>query len=133
MTRSKILVVDDDPEVRRVIRYGFSDEYEVFEAADGRSGVEIVKEHCPALVFLDMELPDIDGLRVLASMIEIDSKSVVIMLTGNEDLKVVQRALEMGAVQYVTKPFDLEYLQGMVRDKLGGGEDLTGRPWRVGD
>ena len=133
MTRLKILVVDDDPEIRKVIRYGFCGEYEVFEAADGRSGVEIVKKHGPALIFLDMELPDVNGIHVLASMLEIDSKSVVVMLTGNEDLKVIQRALDMGAVQYVTKPFDLGYLQGMVRDKLGRGEDRTGRPWRVGD
>jgi len=133
MIRLKILVVDDDPDVRRVIRHGFCGEYEVFEAADGRSGVEIVKEHGPALIFLDMELPDVNGIQVLASMLEIDSQSVVVMLTGNEDLKIIQRALDMGAVQYVTKPFDLGYLQGMVRDKLGHGGDRTGRPWRVGD
>ncbi|MEI8191311.1 MAG: response regulator, partial [candidate division NC10 bacterium] len=133
MIRLKILVVDDDPEVRKVIRYGFSDEYEVFEAADGRAGVEILKEQGPALIFLDMELPDVNGIQVLASMLEVDSKCIVVMLTGNEDMSVVRRALEMGAVQYVTKPFDLDYLQGMVRDKLGRGEDKSGRPWRLGN
>jgi len=133
MIRLKILVVDDDPEVRKVIRYGFSDEYEVFEAADGRAGVEILKEQGPALIFLDMELPDVNGIQVLASMLEVDSKCIVVMLTGNEDMSVVRRALEMGAVQYVTKPFDLDYLQAMVRDKLGRGEDKSGRPWRLGN
>ncbi|MBI5243697.1 MAG: response regulator [Elusimicrobia bacterium] len=130
MTRKKILVVDDDPAIRKVIHYGFSEEYSVFEAPDGAGGVEACKKHKPELVFLDMELPDSSGIDLLDSILDVNPRPVVVMLTGNDDMEVVRRALQRGAAEYVTKPFQMEALHAMVKDRLGP-QDRSGRPWRI--
>ncbi|HAH07388.1 MAG TPA: hypothetical protein DCM05_12860 [Elusimicrobia bacterium] len=127
----KILVIDDEEAIRDIIRHGFEAGYEVHAAGDGRTGIEQYKKYDPDLIFLDMNLPDMTGLEIFSVLKARGCRAVVIMLTGNEDLALAQRALDKGISQYVTKPFDLEYLRGAVQDALSKRPGGGGRPWRI--
>ncbi len=105
MAVKKILVVDDEPKVLELIRaYLVKDGYEVFTASDGKEALNQAQHHRPDLIILDLNLPEVDGLEVCRNL---RSKSYVpvIMLTARDDEidKIV--GLELGADDYVTKPF----------------------------
>jgi DNA-binding response OmpR family regulator len=113
-----VLVVDDEPIVRDVVvRYLERDGYRTLEAADGNRARELVEEHSPNLVVLDLMLPGTDGLA-LCRWIRSKSRLPVIMLTarGEEADRIV--GLELGADDYVTKPFSPRELVARVRSVL---------------
>lgn len=129
--KPKILIVDDEPAIREIIVHGFEHDYEVFTAGDARAGLELAAKHQPDLVFLDMNLPDATGLEIHAALKARGSRAVFIMLTGEEDLALARRALDRGIAQFVTKPFELDYLRGAVQDALDKRPGGGGRPWRI--
>ena len=105
MTGKKILLVDDEPKVCDLIKaYLEKDGYDVIMAMDGKSAIDQAQRHKPALIVLDLNLPEIDGVEV-CRIIRRDSDVPIIMLTarGEEVDRVV--GLEIGADDYVTKPF----------------------------
>src|SRR5438093_1137499 len=100
-----VLVVDDEPIVRDVVaRYLQREGFETLEAADGLRAQELVREHEPALVVLDLMLPGMDGLQ-LCQWIRGRSQLPVIMLTARAEEADRIVGLELGADDYVTKPF----------------------------
>ncbi|MBC7545507.1 MAG: response regulator transcription factor [Candidatus Sericytochromatia bacterium] len=118
MKETKILVVDDEPSITKSIQYSLEKEgYNVIVAHTGPDGVEMAKQHKPNLVILDVMLPDLDGYEV-CRMIRAEMPVPIIMLTakGEEIDKVV--GLEIGADEYVTKPFSLRELQARVKALL---------------
>lgn len=128
-----LLTVDDDPEIRRIIRLGLAADYSVSEAWDKSSALAAFREK-PVIVLLDLNLPDCDGIELLVALKDAGSDAFVIMLTGIEDLEAARRSLELGADEYITKPFDMEYLKGVLRDRAGRREPNGERPpWRVGE
>jgi DNA-binding response OmpR family regulator len=113
-----VLVVDDEPIVREVVvRYLEREGYETLEAADGNHARELLEERSPSLVVLDLMLPGTDGLA-LCRWIRSTSRLPVIMLTarGEEADRIV--GLELGADDYVTKPFSPRELVARVRSVL---------------
>jgi two-component system KDP operon response regulator KdpE len=103
--RRRILIVDDEPRMIHVIRMNLEhDGYEVYDAASGTKALEQLRDQLPDLILLDVMMPDLDGFETLRLIREI-STVPVIMLTakGEEDDRV--RGLELGADDYVTKPF----------------------------
>jgi len=115
---STVLVVDDEPIVREVVvRYLRREGYETLEAADGSRARELLERHDPSLVVLDLMLPGTDGLE-LCRWIRSRSDLPVIMLTarGEESDRIV--GLELGADDYVTKPFSPRELAVRVRAVL---------------
>ena len=113
-----VLVVDDEPIVREVVvRYLEREGYETLEAANGTRARELVEESSPSLVVLDLMLPGTDGLT-LCRWIRSNSRLPVIMLTarGEEADRIV--GLELGADDYVTKPFSPRELVARVRSVL---------------
>jgi two-component system KDP operon response regulator KdpE len=104
----KILVVDDAPEVVESVRLGLMvqwREVEVLAAGTGREGLDLVEREAPDLVLLDIGLPDMDGYKVLEE-IRFFSDVPVVMLTARDNTVDKVKGLELGADDYVTKPFN---------------------------
>src|SRR5687767_888331 len=108
---ARILLIDDEPDILLMLRMSFEDEgHEVVMAADGRMGLERLAEHRPDVVVLDMMMPVVDGWGVLQAMQVQGDETPVVVVSAKSDPKDCKRALELGAVEYVTKPFDLDRL-----------------------
>ena len=132
----KILLVDDDPDIRLVLRGALVASGALLEASNGRDALRLIRTEKPRLVLLDVTMPEMDGIETLRAARGIDPDLVVVMLTGECDVSIAKRALDAGARAYVTKPFDETYLRAEVRRLLEGDEtrnreDASGRPWRV--
>ncbi|HUW71002.1 MAG TPA: response regulator transcription factor [bacterium] len=121
MARAVILVIEDDPDIRELLVYALGKEgYQTLEAASGEAGLKQVKENPPDLVILDIMLPGIDGLEVLRKL-KHDQKlrpiPVLIASARGEETDIVA-GLELGADDYVTKPFSPRVLVARVRTAL---------------
>jgi DNA-binding response OmpR family regulator len=113
----KLLLVDDDPEIRSSVRLGFELQWrdvEILEAAAGEPALDLVETERPDLVLLDVGLPDIDGYEVLRRIRAFSSVPVVMLTARDEPIDKV-RGLEGGADDYVGKPFDHLELLARVR------------------
>ncbi|MCA1687020.1 MAG: response regulator transcription factor [Actinobacteria bacterium] len=118
MGRRKILVVDDEPKLVRVVReYLEHDGYRVVSAGDGREALERFRQERPDLVVLDLMLPELDGLEV-CRRIRQESRVPIIMLTARAEEVDELIGLELGADDYVTKPFSPRALLARVRSVL---------------
>ena len=102
--RERILIVDDDESVRALIRQTLERQYEIVEASTGRSALRVFYEPRPALVVLDVGLPELTGWEVLRRLRELADVPIV-MLTGRDSDADVIRGLHEGADDYVTRPF----------------------------
>ncbi len=102
-----ILIIDDDPLIRKTLSMHFSkDGYEVHMAENGREGLEKYGEHFPDMVILDIRLPDIDGLESLKRIKAKNKKALVIIITAYDDMKTTVEAIKSGAFEYLVKPLD---------------------------
>lgn len=115
----RILVVDDDASVTSLLKRGLSYEgYAVDIAGSGAAGLALAREHAPDLVILDIMMPGIDGLEVLRRLRAGDARLPVIMLTAKDAPSDQVQGLEIGADDYVVKPFSFEVLLARVRALL---------------
>ncbi len=118
MSAGRILVVDDDPQIRRVLKVTLTGQgYEVDDAKNGESALEKVRESRFDLVLLDMNMPGIDGLETCRAMRE-QSEIAIIMLTVRDNEADTVAALDAGADDYVTKPFKTPELSARIRAAL---------------
>lgn len=110
-----VLAVDDDPAILRTLSINLRARgYDVETAADGRSALQVVDERMPDVVILDLGLPDLDGVAVLKRLRSFTQVPVVVVSARHESDDKVE-ALDEGADDYVTKPFDIEELLARVR------------------
>ncbi len=124
MNAGKVLVVDDEPEVRQVlVEFLSSRGYDVIAAEGGAEAVAIVETARPDLVLLDVAMPDMDGVETLTRIVAIDPSLAVIMVTANADIGVTSKLLALGAVDYVPKPFDLDYLDQAVSIQVTAAQE----------
>lgn len=113
-----ILIIDDEPQIRHFLRISLKTEgYELLEAENGEAGLGLCARHSPDLVILDLGLPDMDGSEVLAGLREWSSVPVIILSVRDRELEKV-KALDLGANDYVTKPFGVDELLARVRTQL---------------
>ena len=118
MSEQPILLVDDDPNISRLVRLYLEKEgYSVVEAARGDTALEAFANHSPALVLLDVMLPGLDGLQVLKE-IRKTSRTPVIMLTAKDETFDKVLGLELGADDYITKPFEAKEMVARVKAVL---------------
>ena len=123
-----ILIVDDDPRIREVVRYALSKEgFETVEAGDGAEAVRVFEKHNPALVILDILMPEMDGTEVCRALRAHSQVPVIFLSSKDEELDRVL-GLELGGDDYVTKPFSPRELVARVRAVLRRLE-----PTRAGD
>jgi two-component system KDP operon response regulator KdpE len=114
----KILIVDDEPPIRKLLRMGLrSQGYDVLEAPDGKTALDLLGEK-PALVILDLGLPDMDGHDLLRRIRHRQQNLPVIVLSSRGDEAGKVEALDLGADDYVTKPFGMDELFARMRAAL---------------
>jgi two-component system KDP operon response regulator KdpE len=119
MTPVRILIVDDEPPIRRFLRTALSaQDYRVDEAADGESALEFLKRNPVDLVVLDLGLPGMDGLEVVRRLRGQGSATPVVILSSRDDEVGKVAALDLGADDYVSKPFGMEELSARIRAAL---------------
>lgn len=112
----RILAVDDEPAMLRFLRAGLGSQgYVIIEAANGQSALEVIRQHRADLMVLDLGLPDIDGLEVIKRIREEGHLLPIIVLSSRDDQAAKVRALDLGADDYVTKPFDVDELLARIR------------------
>lgn len=117
--REKLLVVEDDPAIQRMISDYFRHVgYEVLTAGDGEIGVRLALNDQPTVMILDLMLPKIDGLTVCRQVRERYPTLPIIMLTAKDDVVDKVLGLEMGADDYMTKPFSLRELEARLKSVL---------------
>lgn len=115
----KILVVDDEPPIRRLLRVGLAtQDYDVIEAGNGKAARESVRAELPDLILLDLGLPDMAGHDLLQGWREEGLTLPIVILSSRTDEAGIVKALELGADDYVTKPFGMNELVARIRVAL---------------
>ncbi len=118
---SKILIIEDEAAIRRVLVKILSEEsdtYQVEEAVDGLSGIEKIKKDDYDLVLCDIKMPKMDGVEVLEAVKKIKPETPVVMISGHGDLDTAVNTMRLGAFDYISKPPDLNRLLNTVRIAL---------------
>ncbi|MAR63207.1 MAG: response regulator [Flavobacteriaceae bacterium] len=118
---SKILIVEDEDAIRRVLKKVLSEEnskYKLDEAANGQEAISLIKSQHYDLILCDIKMPKKDGIDVLEFVIGYDSTIPIIMISGHGDLKTAVKAMRLGAFDYIEKPPDLNNLLTSVRSAL---------------
>ncbi|HEV2551959.1 MAG TPA: response regulator transcription factor [Stellaceae bacterium] len=116
---SRVLVVDDEPAIRRFLRTSLGAHgYQVDEAADGHAALDLLRRSPPDVLVLDLGLPDLDGFELLRRLRASGSALPVIVLSSRADEKGKVEALDLGADDYVTKPFGIDELLARIRAAL---------------
>jgi two-component system KDP operon response regulator KdpE len=114
----KILVVDDEPPIRKLLRMGLTTQgYDILEAPNGKAALELMAQK-PDLILLDLGLPDIQGLELLRMMRARNESVPIVVLSSRDDEVGKVEALDLGADDYVTKPFGTEELLARMRAAL---------------
>lgn len=124
MSKGTILVVDDEREVRQMLaEFLESRGYRVALAGNGREALAAVEHEVPDLVLMDVRMPEMDGEDALKLLGARQPGLPVVMVTANADSAVTARLLRLGAVDYVPKPFDLEYLYQAVSVQVSAARE----------
>ena len=119
MDKTKILVLEDEEEIRKVITHCLARrDYDTISTATAKEAVELVKKEHPDIALLDIRLSESSGLEALKQIKEFDKNIKVIMVTVLNDEKTIRQAKSLGADDYVTKPITMEYLNNIILEKI---------------
>ena len=119
MKRVKILVIDDDESLRRVLEYNLAQEgYAVLTASSGEQGLDLLKKEGADLVVTDVRMAGMDGLQVLAEVRKVDLNIQVIILTAFGTIEMAVEAMKAGAFHYISKPFNRDELKLTIKKAL---------------
>jgi len=129
------MIVDDDPSARRLARDTLTlsgEDWDIWEADDGRSALDLIRAVRPDIVLLDITMPEIGGIPV-CSEIKADpvtSSADIVIVSARAESEFVSASIDAGASEYVTKPFQpadlLNRVRRLLNSKRGGAEDLAG-------
>jgi len=120
--QTRVLVIDDEAPIRLLCRVNLEAEgMKVLEAADGPTGLEVARTELPDVILLDVMMPGLDGWQVAEELLDNESTSgiPIVFLTARAELRDRARGLDVGGIDYVTKPFNPIDLASLVRDLLG--------------
>ena len=123
MSRARVMIVDDDPSARRLVRDSLSlsgEQWDIWEADDGRSAIDLIRAVRPDVILLDITMPEIGGIPV-CSEIKADpltSRAQIVIVSARTESDFIAASIEAGATEYVTKPFQPADLVRRVRRVL---------------
>jgi two-component system KDP operon response regulator KdpE len=118
MSKAEILIIDDEPQIRKLLEITLeSNDYKVWQAETGKSGIILAANHPPELILLDIGLPDKSGHEVLRELRTWYNKSIIILSVQNNETDIVS-ALDHGATDYLTKPFRSAELLARIRSAI---------------
>ncbi len=117
-TKTKILVIDDDPKVSWILSEGLSSSFEFVSGRDGIEGIQMVSTERPDLILLDIKMPGMTGLEVLEKLNKVENRPEVIMISGHGETKNVVEAVKLGAAEFIDKPFDVREVETRINAVL---------------
>lgn len=109
--KTKVLVIDDDPNIARILSEGLSSNFVFVSATDGIEGIQMVSTEKPDLVLLDIKMPGMSGLEVLEKLNKMENRPEVVMISGHGGTKYVVDSMHLGAAEFIDKPFDLREVE----------------------
>ena len=118
MTDTSLLIVDDDRSILTAFRMVFEGNYTVIMAENGSDALRLLREKSPDAVIIDIGLPDMSGIDLLARIKSLAPETVVIVMTAAEETEMINRARELGAVDYLVKPIDARTLKTVVQNAV---------------
>jgi two-component system response regulator AtoC len=107
----KLLIIDDDPKVGWILTEGLEGSYDIQLARDGVEGIQVASKERPQLILLDIKMPGMDGIEVLRKLKKADISSEVIMLSGHGETKYIVESIQLGAAEFINKPFDVKEVE----------------------
>lgn len=118
MSKAEILIIDDEPQIRKLLEITLeSNDYKVWQADTGKTGIILAANHPPELILLDIGLPDKSGHEILKELRTWYNKSIIILSVQNNETDIVS-ALDNGATDYLTKPFRSAELMARIRSAI---------------
>lgn len=135
MERHRILVIEDNPDTRRFLEVMLGKEHEVLSAENGIIGIELARKNRPGLILLDVMLPILSGYDT-CSILKKDDKTKhipIIFLSAKNTVNDVTQGLEVGAEDYISKPFDLKELRARIAARLKAAEQAAPQTLVLGD
>lgn len=114
--KKKVLLIEDDRTMRRIVRSKIGGECDLYEAGSGSTGLSTFRDLKPDLVFLDIGLPDGDGMNLLNWMLKTNPKTFVVMFSGHSNTNCVFKAIETGAKGFISKPFSMEKMMFFIEN-----------------
>ena len=126
MKKQKILIVDDEQSLVYVLKKLLEDEFIIDTASDGEEALSHIKKNEYFAIFLDIRIPKINGMEVLAYTRKLDTKPNVIIMTAQNTMVNAIDAMKQGAYDYITKPFELEEILGII-EKIKKNENLANK------
>lgn len=118
MKQGEILVIDDEPQIRKLLKISLeSNNYKVITASSGSEGINLAANHSPDLIILDLGLPDKNGHEVLIQLRQWFERAIIILSVQNAEADII-KALDNGATDYLTKPFRTGELLARIRASL---------------
>ncbi len=114
---SRILIIDDERAIRRTLREILEfEEFEVYEAANGKEGLEKALAKAYDIIFCDIKMPILDGMEVLDELVKAKCESPVIMISGHGNIDTAVQAIKKGAFDFIEKPLDLNRILVTIRN-----------------
>ena len=132
--KHSILIVEDNPDIKKLILSEFNDKYQIFEASNGKEGLLMAIEKNPSLIISDVMMPEMDGIELCHKIRhnEMTMHIPLILLTARNSVKQQIEGLEHGADAYITKPFEIDYLQAQVERLIASKEGLKKQITAIG-
>ena len=116
--KARILIIDDEPEIIRLLTCLLSEDYECSQASSGEEGLALLQGNEFALVLTDIHMSGMSGLELVPKVLEQTPDTVVIMISGLHDIESAVTAMQVGVFDYITKPFTLPYVEAAVKRAL---------------
>jgi two-component system KDP operon response regulator KdpE len=117
VSRKSILIIEDEPQIRRLVRNAFADEGDVLEAETGQQGIDLAAARRPSLIILDLGLPDIPGSKVCREIRQWSTIPIIVLSAHHADSEKIA-LLDAGADDYMVKPFNTDELKARARAQL---------------